>query len=213
MIRLAEIKSVALGESPIMSLIFPRNPDGKENHQIRANEHIQSMREDETARYVKATDVQSGKIVGWANWRFFEDPAKPLIPSRREWDPPANIALGKYFFGALEERRRESMKGEKYFLMAILMTLPGYQRNGIGGKLLEWGLEQADEKGYRCWIDSSPEGSGLYKKHGWEEIGFSDVDLADWGGEQGVLYRTVHLVRKPKERVERVKTDAPQKVL
>ena len=202
MVCLAEIESVAFGESPIMSLIFPPHPDGKNAPQARINEHIQSMREDETARYVKATDVQSGRVVAWAKWHFFEDPEKPPPPFPKEWDPPVNAALGKYFFGVLEEKRRDSMRGKKYILMAILVTLPEYQRKGIGGKLLERGLEQADEKGYHCWIDSSPQGLGLYKKHGWEEVGLLDVDLADWGGEQGVIDRTVFLVRKPKERAK-----------
>lgn len=205
MMPLAEIEDVAFRENPILTLIFPPNPDGKNDHQARANEHIQSMREDETAHYVKATDVQTGKIVAWAKWHFFEDPEKPPPPFPRKWDPPVNAALGKYFFDALEETRRNSMKGKKYILTAILVTLPEYQRKGIGSKLLEWGLERADEKGYHCWIDSSPQGLGLYKKHGWEEIGFLDVDLAGWGGEQGVIDRTVFLVRKPKERA---KTDA-----
>ncbi|KAL9120214.1 MAG: hypothetical protein Q9187_003228 [Circinaria calcarea] len=205
MVRLAEIESLAFVGNPILSLIFPPDPHGKTDHQVRASEHIQTMRERKGARYVKATDTQSGQIVAWAQWHFFDDLEKPPpTPLPENWLPRANIALGKHFLGTLEKTRLDGMKGKKYMLLAVLVTLPEYQRNGIGGKLLEWGLEQADEKGYHCWIDSSSRGLGLYKKHGWEEVGFLEVNLADYGGEEGVVDRTVFLVRKPRQRAKMV---------
>lgn len=62
---------------------------------------------------------------------------------------------------------------------------------------MEWGLQEADREGVECWIDSSPFGLGLYKKFGWKEVGYLDVDLGRWGGEAGKVRRTVHMVRSP----------------
>lgn len=69
------------------------------------------------------------------------------------------------------------MKGEKHFWLQILCVDPEHQRMGIGAKLLEWGVQGADDQGVKCWIEASPFGKGLYKKYGWEEVGLLDVDV------------------------------------
>ena len=69
---------------------------------------------------------------------------------------------------------------------------------GVGNALLESGLREADKEGVDTWIDSSPQGSGLYKKLGWKEVGGIDIDLGRWGGEKGKIRRTVCMVRPPK---------------
>ena len=90
------------------------------------------------------------------------------------------------------------MKGKTHCLLSVLATLPEYRRKGIGSQLLRRGLEEADEKGYESWINASPQGLALYKRHGWEEVGFVDINIGEWGGKEGIIDRTVCLVRKPK---------------
>jgi hypothetical protein len=43
--------------------------------------------------------------------------------------------------------------------------------------LVKWGTDQADERGIPCYLESSPEGFGLYNKHGFKEVGFFDTDI------------------------------------
>ena len=39
----------------------------------------------------------------------------------------------------------------------------------------EWGTKKADEMGLETWVDSTPLGEGLYKKHGFVNIREKDL--------------------------------------
>ncbi len=91
------------------------------------------------------------------------------------------------------------MRGQAYLFMRLLVVHPSHQGRGIGRRMLEWGLEQADQLGVRAWIDASPAGLGLYKKLGWEEVSRLEIDLAEWGGKEWDKDVTVSLIREPKD--------------
>jgi len=60
--------------------------------------------------------------------------------------------------------QREGVKERGDLYMALLGVEPGFQRMGVGKRLLEWGLEKADREGLECWIEASPVGKPLYEK-------------------------------------------------
>jgi GNAT superfamily N-acetyltransferase len=193
------VEGQAFTSSALMALMFPP-PASSEPGQgptLNAQNHQVAWSTDATTRYLKAC-LPDGTIVGFAKWNFFlENVSEPQHPWQMELPPNTNKELSEYYFGSLDKVRNEAMKGKRHFLMAILAVLPEYQRIGVGGKLLEWGLQEADREGVECWIDSSPFGLGLYKKFGWKEVGYLDVDLGRWGGEEGKVRRTVDMVRQP----------------
>ena len=197
--RFAEIESAAFVGDRMMSLCFPRNPDEKEDPQFRIKQLSREVQERPTIRFAKALDTHTGETIGWSSFYFVEDPEIPLYFAP-EWPPNANFALCKHIFTPMNEIRAEFMKDKKYVLVGILVVMPEYQRRGIGTRLLDWALKQADENGYPCYIDSSPQGLGLYKKLGWEEVGSAEIDEGDWGGERGVVDKVVYLIRPPKKR-------------
>jgi len=201
------VETKAFQSSGIMELAFnpPRNSgieapphDPVQSFNQRKAEHEKWFNTEPTGRYCKAT-LPSGEIIGMAKWHFFLDPNNYKNPFPTEYPPYWNKGLCDEFFGGVRGKREEMMKGKPYYLMAVLTVLPEYQRKGIGQKLLEWGLRQADEAGIECWIDASPEGLGLYKKNGWREVGKVDIDLAKWGGPE-VVDTTVCLVRPPQSK-------------
>ncbi|SLM40980.1 GNAT domain [Lasallia pustulata] len=177
-----------------MALCFP----GSQSAAGRAAQHANFFRSDRSVRFVKATDTRTGSIVAWARWNFYVDGATlDQTPWPKEWAEGTNVPCVEYFFGALDRKRDAFMKGKDFFLMGVLVTLPEYQGKGIGSSLLQWGLEIADEKGVECWIDASPMSVELYKRLGWVEVDHVDLDLGKYGGEQGIVDRTVCLIRKP----------------
>lgn len=192
---MVEVEKKAFKASPVAEVMFPGGPpsaeDGSRSEQSVLS-HQKAWSSDPTARYLKAC-LPNGTIVGYAKWNFFFDSSKPQYPNQNmEVSPHANKEFVDYFLGSFDTARNKAMAGKKHFLMTVLCVHPEYQRLGIGGKLLDWGLKEADKEGLECWIDSSPFGLGLYKKHGWEEVGYLDIDLGRWGGEQGKFARTVH---------------------
>lgn len=68
-------------------------------------------------------------------------------------------------------------------VLAILMTLPEFQRQGIGSALLEFGLTEAKKKGLtQFWLESSPQGYKLYQKFGFKDVDNICIDLTKYGG-------------------------------
>lgn len=206
-IALAEVEAKAFGPGELTSIMFPPSStinEQSEEANFSARFHQKTWSTDPTARYLKAA-LPGGKIIGLARWRFFLDGLEPPSPWYLETSglpPNTNQPFCKYFFEALDKARKDAMKGKEHFLLEILCVLPECQRMGVGVKLLEWGLSEADRQGRECWIDASPSGLGLYKKFGWKEVGVLDVDLGRWGGEQGKVARTVHMVRAPQVKAE-----------
>ena len=206
-LALAEIETQAFALDLVMNLAFPKTVGTKAPSQADATrtraEELRSMSKSPTTRFMKAVDTTSDKIVAWSRWDFFLDPSDSRDPFPKDNPVDANIPMCEHFFGALDHARNSYFSdGRPYCFIGIVCTLPAYQGKGIGSQLLKWGLDIADEKRLECWINASPVGLSLYKRLGWEELGSVDVHLGDWGGEHGVIDRTVYLVRKPKEKAK-----------
>lgn len=88
--------------------------------------------------------------------------------------------------------------------LSTLIVAPECQRQGIGSKLLEQGLQQVDEAGLQCVLAASKEGLGLYKKFGFVE--FETMVLKLWeyeGGERFGMDNHVVMQRPARKRGER----------
>ena len=201
----AKIEDKAFQMTPLARVLFPpppdpntpRDPFKRDGMEIRAASLLEMAINDPTVRLVKAFLPETHEMVGWAKWNFYLDSSNPPQPNPIEWPPGANLALGEHFLDALYRPRDFHMRGKAYFFMHILCVLPEYQRKGIGKRMLEWGLKQADELGVECWIDATPAGLGLYKQYGWKEVTTTTVDLESYGGTPGEKEVSVQLIRPP----------------
>lgn len=81
--------------------------------------------------------------------------------------------------------------------MSLLAVDPAYQRKGLGRRLLEPVLEQADKEGRKIYIEASKKGVGLYERLGWERVGVMRIDLRPHGGD--TVEETVLLIREPRK--------------
>ncbi|PMD37424.1 hypothetical protein L207DRAFT_514697 [Hyaloscypha variabilis F] len=196
------IVEVAAFVGPQETLFF--GVPGPHTAPLAASRHTALFHTDPSAIYYKAT-LSTGQIIGMAKWNLFKT-AGPHFPwPTSGFAPDANVELLNWFFGSLDEKRnafmdaREGVKEKGYLYMAILGVHPGFQRMGVGKRLLEWGLEMADREGLECWIEASPAGKGLYEKLGWREVAYTDVELRRWGWEvkegEEEFSRTVSMFR------------------
>lgn len=81
-------------------------------------------------------------------------------------------------------------------MLKELYVRPEFQQKGIGGTLVEWGVQKADELGLIAYTEASPKGLGLYLRFGFEEIDRVTVDLEPWGGKKGMVHSYGLLLRK-----------------
>ncbi|KAI4718001.1 hypothetical protein E4T48_05761 [Aureobasidium sp. EXF-10727] len=137
--------------------------------------------------WIKVTERETGKIVAASNWRVHMG----FVPEHEEED------LGWEWLEGDEvklEKCREVMRDiadkrkmlftEPYCQLHICFTDPDYQRRGIGSMMLQWGCDLADQLFLPSWVEASPTGNFLYRKHG-----YADVDVKKGGGMEGSLMK------------------------
>ncbi|KAI4159159.1 MAG: hypothetical protein LQ342_006806 [Letrouitia transgressa] len=61
--------------------------------------------------------------------------------------------------------------------------MPEYQRKGLGSLLIRDGLAAADRDNVNTYIEASPAGVELYKRHGWKQVDDILIDMAPYGGQ------------------------------
>jgi ribosomal protein S18 acetylase RimI-like enzyme len=97
----------------------------------------------------KAVDTKTGKIVGAASWKVYERerPAEELNEGRVEvWTiPEINVEARRDFIKGIDEARIRLFAGSRHVHLGTLTVHPDYQRQGIGGLLMQWGIETADK--------------------------------------------------------------------
>ena len=79
--------------------------------------------------------------------------------------------------------------------MNILAVLPKYQRQGLGGLMLEPVLALANKEGRKVYIEASKKGVGLYRRYGWIKVDNMLVDTRPYGGE--MIEETEFMMRDP----------------
>lgn len=50
-------------------------------------------------------------------------------------------------------------------VLELFATHEDYQREGLGGELMRWGLEQADAEGLETYLDASEKAQPYYQNH------------------------------------------------
>ncbi|OKL60559.1 hypothetical protein UA08_04409 [Talaromyces atroroseus] len=173
--------------SPTLGRIMFGAPSA-EKDAIRAREiaeKLTSNPENRTYKAVLQEGEEGGKIVGFASWKFFTTPF-PIHNTWKDlpWESAANPTACNEFFGGLERLRTKHMGGKTFALLAVLAIHPEYQGLGIGGKMLQRGLDDADALGLKeAFLEATDAGYPLYTKFGWREVEVFPLDLARYGGK------------------------------
>ncbi|KAJ5394012.1 uncharacterized protein N7487_011653 [Penicillium crustosum] len=148
--------------------------------------------------YLLITEEATNKPVAFACWAHSKGKTAAQWAegySNRYRPPTMNGALMDATGGVRYLKRAELLGEKDLFQLKELYVLPNYQRQGLGGLLVEFGVYEADTLGLPAYTEASPEGLGLYLKHGFKEVDRVTVDLEQWGGSKGdvnsygLLYR------------------------
>lgn len=160
----------------------------------------------------KAVDNSTGEIVGEARWMIYyedeeltksvedevEDRINPPMPQMHV-QPTAEFAR------ILATTKREtlavpSVTGEttgpsapiklrKRVYLHVLAVHPDHQKKGIGRKLLQWGLDEADRLGLIAYLEASPDGIRLYESTGFEKVKDVTMNLRPFGAKSDLPIR------------------------
>ncbi|KAF2762925.1 hypothetical protein EJ05DRAFT_20680 [Pseudovirgaria hyperparasitica] len=108
-------------------------------------------------------------------------------------DPPPelNVRLLNALLTPLRETRKEVMAGRQaYVMLNSMTTFPAYQRRGIARRLMQWGLDRADELGVEVYLDASAAARRLYEGCAFELVRTHVFDVEAWGGGVGERHYT-----------------------
>ncbi|KOC08591.1 GNAT family acetyltransferase [Aspergillus flavus AF70] len=183
---LDEIHSKAFPNDLLLEVMYgPR----EENTVGLAQDLEKAIQENPNARFTKAVDDESGRVVGWSWWIIYRDAeahvkAEQEAVKKRATPPPRSIcprACLEYRQLVVEKRERW-IGGRGVAILQILVVHPEYQGCGIGTKLLMAGVQEAKSLQLPAWLEASRAGYTLYKKCGFRDVGENlDLDLAKYG--------------------------------
>lgn len=156
----------------------------------------------------KAVDDETGELVGEARWMVFYEDEKLTKTIQEEAlervktpSPQLQIEPMKAWSRMLSKVKREvipvSETGvevineedldkvtalRKRVYLHVLAVHPDHQRKGIGRKLLQWGLDEADRLGMIAYLEASTAGRKLYEDTGFESVKDVALDMTPFGG-------------------------------
>jgi GNAT superfamily N-acetyltransferase len=137
------------------------------------------------AVWLKVVDTaKDNKIVGGAQWVFYKN--RPDQASDQAAQDTLQMSVpdrhpegGSRIFATLAVEQlsvAEAKKGSRpYAYIGAFFTIPDYRTQGIGGMLMTWGLEKADELGFESWIEAAPSAVSFYERHGYVKV--QDIEL------------------------------------
>lgn len=169
--RLFEITSLAFKDNePFWDAMYPRH-DTPEGRRIGGERFVKAKHADPNTLYLKAVDENTGDIAGFAKWNVFRN--RFPAPAKAEgdfWDNDEEKAYTQHLMTEFNRDRMTYLKltNGNAVNLDICVIDPKYQRMGIGGLLVEWGINKADELGFDAIVESSVFGKGLYEKNGFE---------------------------------------------
>ncbi|KAH7348522.1 acyl-CoA N-acyltransferase [Rhexocercosporidium sp. MPI-PUGE-AT-0058] len=109
------------------------------------------------------------KVVAFATWVKHSGGEFPGWDKRWRADPPEGLTvemLGPGFFDAMGRQHKIALGERPHFFLESISTLPEYRKRGLASKLIDWGLNAADELGWECYLDGAARAVALYERYG-----------------------------------------------
>lgn len=176
---------------PITARVF--RPGTKEAMDFWQNS-LASEIKDTNARFLAIEDISTTPptMAAFAKWNRVEASDNPPAELPNNWPSNGDTDLAKRFFGELGAKHAEIMGGREHWYLELIATRADYQRRGLGVMLVQWGIDRADEEGWECYLDSTPEGKRLYHK-----LGFATVCTTEY---PDISYRHEFMVREKRKQ-------------
>jgi ribosomal protein S18 acetylase RimI-like enzyme len=144
--------------------------------------------------FLKATlpdpegDPSKGQIVGLAIWQQvsivdgYGDPPADDPVANIEIKDPTEKRFASQMLMSLYKRRIEVVKEKANSSPPAILALdfcavdPAFQKRGIAGKLVQWGLDEAQRRNPEATTEASSMGRGVYEKLGFRREADRDIE-------------------------------------
>ncbi|MCJ1288099.1 hypothetical protein MMC26_007454 [Xylographa opegraphella] len=169
---------------------FPRTSPHIKDWWTSSN--MDDMKNQASARFLKVVDGDD--IVAYAKWNVPVQQGSETVlggdnpEDMPVWPQDANVELCDEFFGHLARERKRIMGNRSHYYLEIVATLPQHQGKGAAGKMIRWGLDQADRDGLEAYVEASPLAVPVYEHYGWTVV--ADFTLKDREHTESCMIRS-----------------------
>ncbi|GAA82880.1 GNAT family acetyltransferase [Aspergillus luchuensis IFO 4308] len=187
--HLANINVVSFNHQALWSALFP-NVDVPGTLPLKTARCLDKLRSPQV-HVVVAVDDDSGKVIGYSRWWFPKDYDTSVVELSSEgldaltahdngkaYPEGLNMEAYQAFKDLLADLQRAYLEEDD---IKFLATLPEAQGNGVGTALLKWGIERADARNARVYLEATKDGYPLYWKHGWRDLQVAGLDFTKYG--------------------------------
>lgn len=190
----------ACAEDPGFAVIFPHGstPD---SIAMFTQFYVNDVRDDPTCYIMKVTDKETGELASFAAWYFVPEKSHDQIEEEMLDDDvrlpsDANLEAGKLLIRNGHRKKHEILGGRAHAYLAAVGTSKKYRKQGGASLCLGWGTRLADEKALPGYVEGTPSGIGIYRKHGFEVVDRLKLELSPWN--EGDFWN-VCMIRPAKE--------------
>ena len=154
---------------------------------------------DPSSNWIYVVEQETGKVVGCAQWQTLDRnpfPDGPPSLSAPWWPCPDRREFAETILNQIYKCRSNWMTRPHFgMFFRHLSTLdllllsnayhtalnwmavdPKYRRQGIASRIMQWGIERADEEGAEAWLEGSTLGRLVYEKFGFRSLFRLDFD-------------------------------------
>jgi GNAT superfamily N-acetyltransferase len=210
--RMAELLFAAFESDPLHVAMLPREHTDSIMDWYQGR--LRSALTDPNMRTMIAVDLRHEAdgdpkevIVGYSRWllplREHEDTEKRNEMSVVAFPQTANKPLVDFYLQQCDDKREKQMDKSRDIVLYVLATDPAYQGQGIGRKMLEWGINTAatlsmssQNETRRILLEATPLAYPVYRKFGWKDYSSITIDLKQYGINNAIEHTTVCMIRK-----------------
>lgn len=163
---------------------------------------------DSKVHVFKAIDTDSNEIIGGSKWvvhteeQVWEKSLPEVVEGiAHDAVPEVRVPVLREFYTKIFSAKMENQgfqdgdvfKVRPRLELESLYTHPKHQRRGFAKLLLQWGINEADRLGLDAYLEATAEGTPVYEKQGFKEIGSFTINAMDFGLDKKEFKYTVCL--------------------
>ncbi|RDW57008.1 hypothetical protein BP6252_13926 [Coleophoma cylindrospora] len=193
-----EVQMASNAHDPLMKSFLP---DAPYDVQVKFFGEATSMDLEKPGfRSLEVIDTESdGKVVAFAQWKY-PTPSNGMEKLGFEemgFPDGTNIPFTENVFTLYNGLMKKYYDPDTMYYLAYMYVLPAYQRRGLGQRLMEQALLDADKDGAKSFVCASEQGRGMYAKRGFKELETVLVDFIHLGAVGA--RNTTAMIREPSQ--------------
>lgn len=162
-----------------------------ERTQFSSQRELDMFHNDPSVHFMKVINDE-GEILSLGRWHFFEEGfptehAKAGNTNVVEWPEALDRTRYEAFIKAIVDKQRGRQGRKKMWVLITLVTREPFRRQGAGGLIVKWGIQQAVKDGCPAYLEAAASAVSLYTSLGFKVVEEIQPKLGDFGGTGEVL--------------------------